>query len=138
MGFEQMGLGTLFNKNPESKSIPRVIWEEVLAQAAETVTEIGPKRVADAFGMSDTTGLGHALAERNRARISGEQLVYLMFASKHDTLSAIVPAHRGMQLVPVQPMTAEEECLRWRSIADRMGEAGEWAKKQVYDRKTKP
>jgi hypothetical protein len=137
VGFDQTELGALFNKNRESKSIPKVVWEEVLSQAAETVSELGLKRVAAAFEMSDA-GLGHALAERNRSRLSAEQLVYLQFASKHDTLSAIVPGHRGMQLVPVAPMTPEEECLRWRSIADRMGEAGEWARKQVFDRKVKP
>jgi hypothetical protein len=137
VSIDQTELGALFNKNRESTSIPKVIWEEVLQQAGETVSELGLKRVAGAFKMTES-GLGHALAERNRTRLSGEQLVYLQFASKHDTLSAIVPAHRGMQLVPIAPMTPEEECLRWRSIADRMGEAGEWARKQVFDRKVKP
>lgn len=131
MGVEQVDFTELLQDDGVASSTAKALWQIVRRQAIETAGEIGRKTVADAFGLS-LSGLDHALDERNRARISGEQLVYLQFRSKHDTLSAIVPAQRGMQLVPQKPMTPEEEVARWRSMADRMGEHGEWMKRQVF------
>lgn len=133
MGVEQVDFSELLQDDGVASSTAKALWQIVRRQAIETAGEIGRKTVAAAFGLS-VSGLDHSLDERNRARLSGEQLVYLQFRSKHDTLSAIVPAQRGMQLVPVKPMTPEEECARWRSLADRMGEFGESLRKQVFDR----
>jgi hypothetical protein len=136
VGVEQIDLDELLSDEGVSKSTHEAIWKKVRKQAEEAAKEIGIKAVAGAFEMSPS-GLEHALAERNRARLSGEQLVYLQVMSKHDTLSAIVPEIRGMQLVPAKPLTPEEECARWRSLADQMGIQGDWMKKQVFRRSTK-
>lgn len=131
MGIEQIDITELLSDEGVAKSTHEAIWNRVRKQAAETVGELGPKRVAEVFDIS-VSGLDHAIAERNRCRLSGEQLVYLQVASKHDTLSAIVPQIRGMELVPIKPLTPEEECARWRSLADQMGIQGDWMKKKVF------
>jgi hypothetical protein len=138
VGLEQVDFTELLTDEGVAKSTAKALWRIVREQASETATEIGRKTVADAFGI-DVSNLNHALEERNRARLSAEQLVYLQYRSKHDTLCAIVPARRGMQLVPQKPLTPEEECARWRSLADQMGIQGDWMKEQVYRRgKAKP
>lgn len=131
MGAEQIDITELLGDEEVSGSVDRAIWNRVRRQATETVAELQPKNVAEKFGISES-GLHHALAERNRCRLSGEQLIYLQIRSKHDTLCAIVPEMRGMQLVPAKPMTHEEECARWRSLADQMGIQGDWMKAQVF------
>lgn len=133
MGAEQIDITELLGDEEVSGSVDRAIWNRVRRQATETVAELQPKNVAEKFGISES-GLHHALAERNRCRLSGEQLIYLQVRSKHDTLCAIVPEMRGMQLVPAKPMTPEEKVARWESVADRMGEHGEWMREQVYGR----
>lgn len=134
MGAEQIDLLELLSADGAAESTHKAIWYRVRRQAAETVAELGPKEVAGAFDM-DKSGLLHALAERNRARLSAEQLVYLQVASKHDALSAIVPQLRGMELVPAKPLTAEEKLARWESLADRMGDHGKWMRDQVYGKR---
>ena len=133
MGAEQLDLAEFLDEEGVASSLDRAIWNRVRRQAAETIAELGPKSVASAFDIS-TSALDHAIAERNRCRLSGEQLIYLQVHSKHDTLSAIVPELRGMQLVPQTPMTPEEENARWRSLADRMGIQGQWMREQVFGR----
>lgn len=134
MGVEQIDITELLSDEGVAESTHKAIWNRVRRQASEAVAELGPKRVAGVFDMT-TSGLNHALAERERARLSAEQLVYLQVASKHDTLSAIVPELRGMQLVPAKPMTPEEEVARWRSLADQMGIQGQWMKQQIHSRR---
>lgn len=137
MGVEQVDISELLSDEGVAESTHRAIWNRVRAAASEACSELGPKRVAGVFNISES-GLSHALAERNRCRLSGEQLVYLQVASKHDTLCAIIPELRGMQLVPQKPLTPEEECARWRSLADQMGVQGQWMRERVYGVKVKP
>jgi hypothetical protein len=120
-----------------AESVHEAAWKQVRAEAIRTVAELEPKRVADAFGVTDTA-LHHALAERNRMRLSAQQLVYLQVNSKHITLAAMVPRMLGHDVIEQRPMTPEEECQRWRSMADRMGVIGQQLKAEVYGRKVKP
>lgn len=133
MTLEQVDLYDLLDEEGVAETVHDAAWRKVRREAVKTVAELEPKKVAEAFGITDTS-LHHALAERNRTRLSAQQLVYLQVQSKHITLAAIVPNIRKHDVVAQKPMTPEEECARWRSLADRMGEFGESMRKQVFDR----
>lgn len=141
MTTDQLNIEALLGDDKEARATTyhELVWAKVLKEAIKTVAELEPKHVAPApcFDMS-TTALHHALAERNRTRLSAQQLVYLMVQSKHITLASVVPNIREHKLVPMEPMTPEEECARWRSLADQMGVVGQGMKKMIYDGKVKP
>lgn len=137
MSLEQVDLYDLLDEEGVPESIHDAAWRKVRREAVRTVAELEPKKVADAFGITDTS-LHHALAERNRTRLSAQQLVYLQVASKHITLASIVPNIRRHEVVPQKPLTTEEKLARWESLADQMGIQGDWMWERTGYRKVKP
>lgn len=112
-------------------SLHSAIWNQVLIKVRKVVARLGVEHVAGELGMT-TSALDRALEDEGRGRLSGQQLVELQRIDESMEVAAVVAGARGMQLVPQKPMTPEEEVARWRSMADRMGEHGEWMKRQVF------